>query len=170
MPRRARRPVSFEDFLALHHVDEEVGFIGVVLRGHLAIEALLVEMVGLCQEGNAWGMRFERRTEVLAEAGLISHLMAKDLNKINTFRNDCAHIFSLQPEFPEVSELAKSLEVMAFDYFDGMEGSDGEALSKAHGTPSHAMGALLVEVLHLLAYYLADAGGRDVFAPDDPAT
>lgn len=164
MVRKALRSVRFDDIISTAFTDDR-SLLNPTLRGHLVIEALLVELIGLVKsQDDVWKWTFPQKTRFAIDQGIIEPYLKKALDRFNEFRNDFAHIFGYQPDSARVHELARQLEEDGVDFSDSVGAQPlPEALHNYDGESG-----ILQEVLWCLAYEvayrLAERGGRDLFS------
>jgi hypothetical protein len=164
-PRRLARPVQLEDILSSAFQPNPASLLDPTLRGHLTIEALLIELIQLRRlDDKVYRMSFPDKAEHLAKEGLIHGGLRDALIAFNEWRNDFAHVFAHQARFADVHDLAAELEGYGVD-FSGSVGSQPavEASENYDGDKG-----VLAEILWCLgfevAHALVEAGGRDLFA------
>jgi len=135
------------------------------LRGHLALEALLAELLALrMPEADAWRMNFPQKADAAAGFGFIPPGIGKALKRFNDFRNDFAHIFGHVTDFITVHQLAHELEMLGVDFSDSVGRQSSECATTSYGGDRGVMAEILWCLLYEVAFALMEAGGRDIFA------
>ncbi|PIB90501.1 hypothetical protein [Caulobacter sp. FWC2] len=165
MPKlKAARAVGLDDIMSSAFVDDG-SLLGPALKGHLAIQALLVELIQIRIPGDsAWELNFPAQTKKAVELGLLPTHLKLGLDSFNRFRNAFAHVFGHQVPVEDVHALARELEGYGVDFSDSV---GNRPLKDAVSDYSGDLG-LLQEVLWCLcfevAFALMQAGGRDLFS------
>lgn len=130
-----------------------------VLKGHLVIEALLVEVIQLRKPGDkAWKLTFpEKVAKCVAEGRLPAH-HAPIYLKLNDIRNDYSHILGHDLTHDDVFELVKEMGAVGYDFSD-----ETIYLNKELSAEWYGVGGCLIEALnnmHMeLAWVLHENGG-----------
>lgn len=163
--RKAARPVRLEDIVSMAFVEDDASLLNPTLRGHLALEALLVELLALrMPEADAWRMNFPQKADAAAGFGFIRPGIGGALKRFNDFRNDFAHIFGHATDFTTVHRLAHELEMLGVDFSDSVGRQPAEDAATSYGGDRGVMAEILWCLLYEVAFALLEAGGRDVFA------
>lgn len=163
--RKPERLVKFEDTLSSEFFGDIEPIVGVVLRTHLALESLLVELIKTKQSGDSvWRWNFPRKTDFLRENGLISLNEKKAFDKYNDLRNDFAHVFGKRVGLTEMLTLARELENLGIEFSDSLgryiEDQAIEFYDGIAGVTAEISGCILFHA----AYVLFESGGRDIFS------
>ena len=114
-------------------------YLGVILRGHLHIEAALDVKIRLrlsypsaINLDDEKGLRFTQKVELAAAMGIVHKDVVPALKKLNGYRNDLAHDLSFQPGLKEARGFANLLSVEARSIYKHMQAmldnTDGEAI------------------------------------------
>lgn len=112
-------------------------FLGLILRGHLHIEALLNSKIksrlscpSAIDLDDDKGLRFTQKIDLAVAMGILPKDSAPAFKKLNAYRNDLAHNLSFQPGLKEARDFANLLsgEVrLAYKRMKGMiTDTDGE--------------------------------------------
>ena len=154
--RKAKETPSFEHYLhALSNNDEALVF---VLKGHLVIEALLVELIHLRSPGDiVWRWNFPKKTSKCVDFGFITKDKADALNNLNDLRNDFAHILGQDITFDRIFMLVQKAVHAGFDF------SDDTIQDRNKAEQWYGINGGLIEILNSfyfdLAFTLYDNGG-----------
>lgn len=170
-PRSPSREVQLDDIVwqgVLQGADEALD---VLLKTHLALEAILIELLAPLQINDGylrWG--FPKKTEYLLVNGILKQADVNAFDRINEIRNDAAHIFGHQITISSALALARDLESLGVDFSDSMgHYSEEEAVEYYDG-----LRGILAEigwcVLFHAATILQESGGRDIFAARETET
>lgn len=130
-------------------------YLGVILRGHLHIEAALDAKIRLrlsypsaINLDDEKGLRFTQKVELAAAMGIAHTDAVPALKKLNKYRNDLAHDLSFQPGLKEARAFANLLSGEARSIYKRMRAmldkSDGEAINTIRGCIASLY--LLIEV------------------------
>ena len=154
--RKAKETPSFEHYLQSNN-DEALVF---VLKGHLVIEALLVELIHLQSPGDiVWRWSFPRKTSKCVDCGFITKDQADALNNLNDLRIDLAHILGQDITFDRVFILVQKAAYAGFDF------SDDNIHDRNKAEQWYGINGGLMEILNSfycdLAFILYDNGGPD---------
>ncbi|BAY42124.1 glycyl-tRNA synthetase subunit alpha (plasmid) [Nostoc sp. NIES-2111] len=116
MLRKAKLPPSFWHYVA--QTDQEEILV-LVLKGHLVIEALLVELIQLTENSDQpWRWNFPSKVKKCIELNYLTTDMGDALLNINDLRNDLAHILGHSITFDRVFELAQKVGNAGFAFSD----------------------------------------------------
>lgn len=161
---KAARSVGLDDIISTAFADDG-SLLGPTLKGHLAMQALLVELIQVREPGDsAWNLNFPGQTQKAVDLSLMPTHLKLALDRFNKFRNAFAHVFGHAVPVEDVHALARELE----DY--GVDFSDSVGNRPLHDALSDYDGDLgiLQEILWCLCFEVAqalmEAGGRDVFS------
>lgn len=115
--RKAIASPSWEHYLSLICAEDQR--LVTVLKGHLVIEALLVELLELyVPVGKPWTWSFPKKTSKCVEFGLITIGQSEALNELNGIRNDYAHVLGQRIEFERAFVLVRKAACAGFDFSD----------------------------------------------------
>lgn len=163
MTRKARRSVTLDDIMTSSFLTNEQSLIDPTLRGHLALEALLVELIQLKNPGErAWKFSFPDKTEFLYNQGLIGGDLKSALDTFNNFRNDFAHIFGYAVTFSDIHSLARKLEADGVDFSDSVGHLPEAVALEWYGDEQILLAEILWCLLYEIACALEEAGGRNL--------
>lgn len=162
--RKASRLVELNDILSTEFFGTNDSLITPTLRGHLALEAILAELIQLSGVGDeVWRWNFPQKTKHLLEKGIISAAKKKAFDKFNNFRNDFAHIFDHSVSVKEVLEMARDIEKSGIDFSDSVgRYSEKEALEYYSGIDG-ILAEIIWSILFDAAFILQAHGGRAFF-------
>ncbi|MDC7697242.1 hypothetical protein [Vogesella indigofera] len=157
--RKAIASPSFEHYLKA--IDNDDQCLVTVLKGHLVVEALLVELLELHVPADTpWKWNFPTKTTKCVEFGLITTSQAEALNELNNIRNDFAHVLGQRLGFGRVFGLVQKAAAAGFEFTDDTIHQD-EVKSKIW----YDTDGCIVEVLNSfysdLAMLLLEHGGPD---------
>ncbi len=155
--RKAVASPSFEHYLRAIDTDDER--LVTILKGHLVVEALLVELLELDVPVDApWKWNFPTKTAKCVELGLITASKAEALNELNNIRNDFAHVLGQSLGFERVFDLVQKAASAGFEFSDDAIHQDQVKSKQWYGTDG-----CIIEVLNSfysdLAMLLLERGG-----------
>ncbi|MHB8283645.1 MAG: hypothetical protein ACYDD1_03120 [Caulobacteraceae bacterium] len=165
MPKlKAARPVGLDDIISSAFVDDG-SLLGPTLRGHLALQALLVELIQVrVPSDSAWDLNFPGHTQKAVDLGLLPPHLKPALDRFNRFRNTFAHVFGHAVAVEDVHALARELEGHGVDFSDSL---GNRPLNDAVSNYGGDLG-ILQEILWCLCFEIAhalmEAGGRDLLS------
>lgn len=165
MVRRASRRVELEDILSSRFFGEDDPLVGIVVRTHLALECMLVELIEMTdQTFPAWKRPFPEKTGKLLKEGVIRPADKNAFDAYNDLRNDFAHIFSHKVTLSEILASARKLESFGVDFSDSVgRYSEAEAEEYYDGEIG-VMAEISWCILFHAAYLLGERGGRQIFS------
>lgn len=147
-----RKPVlapSLEHFLFQLSKNDEV--LVTVLKGHLVIEALLVEVVQLrLFNDQPWKWSFPKKVDWCIESGYLSDEEGDAIKGLNDIRNDFAHILGHRLTFDTVFSLAEKLNNAGFIFSDETIYSDQSLSEEWYG-----IDGAIIEILNTIFFHLA---------------
>jgi hypothetical protein len=157
--RKAAASPSFEHYLKVINTDDQR--LVTVLKGHLVVEALLVELLELHVPADApWKWNFPKKTAKCVEFGLITASQAEALNELNSIRNDFAHVLGQRLGFERAFAMVQKAASAGFDFSDDTIHQDEIKSRECYDTDG-----CVVEVLNSfyfdLAMLLLEHGGPD---------
>ena len=170
-PRRPAREVELDDIIWEGVRGGADDALDVLLKTHLALEALLIEMIALSQTKDDYlRWSFPKKTEFLKSTNHIGLSDKQAFDKINDARNDATHIFGHKVSVSDALLLARELEGLGIDFSDSMghypEEQAVEYYDGLRGIMSEVGWCILFQAAHLLQ----EAGGRDIFAGEARTT
>lgn len=164
-PRKPARPVTMDDIMTSAFEPDPTSLLDPTLRGHLTIEALLIELIQLRrQDDKIYRMSFPDKADYLAAEGLIHDGLRDALVDFNEWRNDFAHIFGHQARFADVHALARQLETHCIDFSDSVGWQPAEEAARNYGGDLGVMAEILWCLSFEVAHAMMEAGGRDLFS------
>ena len=132
-----------------------------VLKGHLVIEALLVELIQLRVANDAmWRWNFPTKTSKCVDFGFLTQDQADALNDLNDLRNDFAHILGQDVTFDRVFTLARKAAHAGFDFSDDTIHQDRNKAEEWYGIDGGLLD-ILNSFYFDLALILHDNNGPD---------
>jgi hypothetical protein len=157
--RKAAASPSFEHYLTVIDTDDQR--LVTVLKGHLVIEALLVELLELHVPVDApWKWNFPTKTAKCIEFGLITTRQAEALNELNDIRNDFAHVLGQRLGFERAFGMVRKAASAGFDFSDDTIHQD-EVKSKEWYDTDGCIVEALNSFYFDLAMLLLEKGGPD---------
>ena len=114
--RKAKTNPSFEHYLEDSGVNDQI--LIYILKGHLVVEALLVELLQVKIQGDMpWKWNFPTKISKCVSFGFINQDQADALNDLNDLRNDFAHILGQRIDFDRIFSLVKKAS-KGFEFSD----------------------------------------------------
>ncbi len=172
--RRPARSVTLDDIFSgilLNEDDPEL--ITLVIKVHLALEAMLIELHQTKSSDKLEFLRlnFPHKTRRLVKMDLLAMEDKRAFDRINDFRNDVAHVWGHRVDFERVGLLARALAGDGVDFDNDLGDLSDEDIYEFNVAPFNVFEKIGVGVLLHAAVILADADGRDLFAvaPGDEA-
>lgn len=163
--RKPARPVTMEDIMSSAFEPSPNSLLDPTLRGHLTIEALLIEFIHLRRrDEKIYRFSFPDKADFLAGEGLISSGLRDALVDFNEWRNDFAHVFGHQAKFADVHALARQLERHGVDFSDSVGDQSVEEAASSYSGELGALAEILWCLCFEVAHAIMEAGGRDLFA------
>lgn len=169
-PRKPDREVQLDDIIWQGVLDGADAALDVLVKTHLALEAILIEMIAPSQTADGylrWG--FPKKTEYLQGIGLIVSSDKQAFDRFNDVRNDAAHIFGRQITVASALALAQELEALGVDFSDSMGHYPEEQAVDYFDGLRGIMAEIGWCVLSHAAFLMLNAGGRDIFAGEHSA-
>ena len=163
--RKPSRAVELEDIISSNIIGDDPEVIAVVLKTHLALEAILIEMLRLTDPSDTpYKKNFPAKTRTLVNSRLLSEHDRTAFDRFNDFRNDLAHVFAHQLSLADTLKLARELEADGVDFSDSAGHSTEQQAIDSYGGTIGILTEIGWCLLCHAANCLSDAGGRDVFA------
>jgi hypothetical protein len=162
--RKPSRSVQLDDIISSQIIGDDPEIIALVLKTHLALEALVIELASLSGSGEMiYKLSFPAKSDFLEKKGIIKPNDKAAFDRYNDFRNDIAHIFGHSITLVDALKLARDIESFGVDFSDSAGSySEAEATEYYGGTVG-----ILAEVGWCILFHasqiLLDAGGRNVF-------
>lgn len=162
--RKPSRAVELDDIISSEIIGNDPNVVAIILKTHLALEALLIEMIRMSRsDDKVYKLSFPEKTNWLVANQVIEATDKSAFDRFNDFRNDIAHIFGHTISLGQVLKLARDLEADGIDFSDSAgHYSEAEADEFYGGTEG-----LLAEIgwclLAHVGFLLQQAGGRDIF-------
>ena len=162
---RPARLVELDDIISNRIIGDDPEMIALVMRIHLALEALLIETIRTFDSGSSvYDLNFPQKTRLLADKGVIATGAKNAFDIFNTFRNRFAHVFGHKVTLPEVLDLARDLERHGIDFSDSVGGYPPEIANKYYDGMLGVLAEIGWCILFDAAEYLRAAGGREITA------
>lgn len=147
--RKARVDPSVSRYLEALAKDQPLDL---VLRGHLVIEALLVEIIQLFEASDRpWRWNFPQKVDTCVTRGLVDLRVGALCKRVNDIRNDFAHVLGHTATFDDVFDLACEAARAGCDFSDETVFED-RALSEEW----YGIDGVLTEILNSLYFVLAE--------------
>lgn len=163
--RKPSRVVELEDIISSQIIGDDPEIISIVVKTHLALEAILIEALELLQAGKkAIQSSFPAKTEWLAAQNVIEVDDKKAFDHFNDFRNDLAHIFAHKVTLAEVLALARELEDFGVDFSDSVGLYSEDEANEYYDGIIGVLAEIGWCILFHAAWLLREAGGRDIFS------
>jgi hypothetical protein len=119
--RKPSRDVELDDVISSQIIGDDPHVIAVILKTHLALEALLIEMIRqLSSDDKVYKLNFPAKTKWLVDANAIEEGDKGAFDLFNDFRNDIAHIFGHSITLADTLKLARDLEDCGVDFSDSV--------------------------------------------------
>lgn len=164
MMRRPSRLVELNDIISSNIIHQDHDIVGLVLYTHLALEAILIEIIQLIKNDDAiYKLSFPDKSTWLAHNNLITISDKNVFDEYNNFRNDFAHIFGHLTTTSTVHELARKLESLGIDFSDSMGCYSVELAEQYYDDLLGALSEVSWCILFHAASILENKGGRDIF-------
>ena len=166
--REPSREVSLDDIISNQILGEEGNIVALVMKIHLALEALIIETIK-CKDGSdaVYGLNFPSKAQRLVDEGLATEKNKKAFIEFNDFRNDFAHIFGHQVTLSNVLALARQLEDEGIDFSDSVGRYTETEAVELYGGIEGVLEEIGWSILFHAAFLLLEAGGRDLFSASD---
>jgi len=160
--RKPRRDVELDDIISGQILSNDPEVIAIVMKIHLALEALMIEMISMFRtDDKIYNLSFPGKSELLKTQGVISDDDKAALDRFNDFRNDFAHIFGHEVSLGNALALARDLEAKGVELSDSV-GHYPEPKAEEH---FDGMLGVLSEIgwciLFHATWLLREAGGRE---------
>lgn len=163
--RKPSRNVELDDIIAGQILGDDPDVIALVMKVHLALEALLIEMILTFRtDDKIYKLNFPTKTEILEKQGLISSADRAAFDRVNDFRGDFAHIFAHRVTLADALALARDLEARGVDFSDSVGHYSEAQASEYYGGMMGVLEEVSWCILYHASYALSEAGGRDIFS------
>ena len=159
------RLVQLDDIISNQIIGDDPEIIALVMRIHLALEALIIETIRTFDvRESVYDLSFPGKTTLLANKGLISTGAKAAFDAFNKFRNSFAHIFGHKVTIQELLALARDLERQGIDFSDSIGHYPPETASVYYDGLEGILAEIGWCLLSDAAEYLRSAGGREITA------
>jgi len=161
--RKPSRAVELDDIISSQIIGDDPVIVALVLKTHLALEALLIEMIRLSRtDDKIYELSFPAKTNWLADKGVITSNDKAAFNRFNDFRNDIAHIFGHVISLADALKLAHELEAEGVDFSDSAGHYSEQQAEEYYGGTEGILAEIGWCILFHAGYILSEAGGRDI--------
>lgn len=165
IPRRPSREVDLDDIVWQGVLDGQDDAVDVILKIHLALEALLIEMIEVQEpQSRPWEWSFPRKLGFLVDKEVLTDNDRKAFTLVNDARNDIAHIFGHRFNISSALSLIANLESEGVDFSDSPANYDEEKAAEYYDGLRGILADMGWNVLSHAGWLLAESGGRDVFS------
>lgn len=163
--RKPQRDVELDDIISNQIIGEDSEVIALVMKIHLALEAILIEAIRTFDaDDKIYKLSFPAKAARLVTAGLATDRDRQAFEALNDFRNDFAHIFGHRVTLDEVLALARKLEALGVDFSDSAGHQTEDEAIQGYGGLLGVLEEIGWCILFHAAYLLSQAGGRDLMA------
>lgn len=163
--RKPSRNVELDDIISGQILGDDPVVIALVMKIHLALEALLIEMILTFRtDDKIYKLNFPTKTEILEKQGLISSAGRAAFDRINDFRGDFAHIFAHRVTLADALALARDLEAQGVDFSDSVGHYSEAQADEDYGGLLGVLEEVGWCILFHASCVLSEAGGRDIFS------
>ena len=161
--RKPSRQVQLDDIISGQILGDDPDVIALVMKIHLALEAILIEMISRKRsDDKIYRLVFPTKTELLEELGLIQAADRAAFDRFNDFRNDFAHIFGHRVSLEDALALARDLEDRGVDFSDSVGHYSPEDATRNYGGMLGVLEEVGWCILFHAGYLLVEAGGRSI--------
>ncbi len=162
--RKPSRAVQLDDIISSQIIGDDPEIVALVLKTHLALEALLIEMIRLSRsDDKLYRLSFPDKSKWLVDTNVIMLSDKLAFDRFNDFRNDIAHIFGHTITLADALQLARDLESDGIDFSDSA-GHYSEAQAEEHyGGTVGILAEIGWCILYQASFILMEAGGRNIF-------
>jgi hypothetical protein len=163
--RKPTRSVELDDIISNQILGDDPEVIALVMRIHLALEAILIELIATFRnDEDIYRLSFPAKCQALFERNIIAEHQRQAYNRLNDFRNDFAHIFGHRVSLGEALRLAQDLEKSGIDFSDSVGRYTEAKAIEFYGGMLGVLEEIGWCILYDAAFVLMDRGGRDIFA------
>lgn len=167
--RKPSRAVELDDIISSQIIGDDPELIALVLKIHLALEAILIEFIRLTDPSDkVYKLSFPAKTSALLSNGAISAGDRAAFELVNDFRNDFAHIFGHSVTLAQTLEFARALERHGVDFSDSAGHYNEQQAIEYYGGTLGILAEAGWCILFHAAHLLMEAGGRDIFSAPKP--
>ena len=162
--RRPARDVTLDDIISGQILSDDPEVIALVMKIHLALEALLIETIRFfTTDEKIYKLSFPGKTKLLEKQRLIGARDRAAFDRLNDFRNDFAHIFGHRVTLADALALARDLEALGVDFTDSVGHYPEGTAALYYGGMSGVLEEVGWCILFHAAHSLSEAGGRYIF-------
>ncbi|MGX7742329.1 hypothetical protein [Rhodopseudomonas parapalustris] len=163
--RKPRRDVRLDDIITGQILGADSEVLALVLKIHLALEAILLEMMKMYRSDDGiYRLSFPHKTDELQRRGYILVIDKSALDRFNEFRNDFAHIFGHEVVLSDAMALARDLESSGIDFSDSVGRYTDDEATEYYGGLFGVLEEVGWCILSHAAFVLSERGGRDLFS------
>jgi hypothetical protein len=161
--RKPSRAVELGDIISSHIIGDDPVIVALILKTHLALEALIIEMIRLSRtDDKLYKLSFPDKTKWLVAEGVITPSDKNSFDRFNDFRNDIAHIFGHAISLSDALKLARDLEGDGIDFSDSAGHYSETEAEEYYGGTEGILAEVGWHILFHAGYLLMEAGGRDI--------
>jgi len=162
--RKPSRAVELNDIISSQIIGDDPEIVALVLKTHLALEALLIEMIRMSRiDDKLYRLSFPDKSKWLLENGVIDAGDKAAFDRFNDFRNDIAHIFGHTITLADALKLARELEADGVDFSDSAGQHTEAEAEEFYGGTEGILAEIGWCILFHASFQLMNAGGRDIF-------
>lgn len=156
--RKAAVSPSFS--LYLEHLAQDQP-LDLVLRSHLVIEALLVELIQLRKSGDtSWKWNFRDKTKFCVDEGFLPATREAMYLKLNDIRNDFGHILGHRMTFNDAFTYVEEMFSLGYEFSDDTIHQDRKLSEEWYGIEGILM-EIVGNLYQELSGVLLQNGGPD---------
>lgn len=161
--RKPSRAVELDDIISSQIIGDDPVIVALVLKTHLALEALLIEMIRLSRtDDKLYKLSFPDKTKWLVSKGVITTNDEDAFKLYNEFRNDIAHIFGHVISLADALKLARELKSFGIDFSDSAGHYSEEEAKEYYDGTEGILAEIGCCILFHAGYLLSEAGGRNI--------
>lgn len=161
--RKPSRRVELEDIISNQILGDDPEVIALVMRIHLALEAILLEFISTIRaDDRIYKLSFPAKTHFLEINRLIEESDREAFDRFNDFRNDFAHIFGHRVTLEDALALARDLESCGVEFSDSVGHYSLQDAVRNYGDTIGVLEEVGWCILFHAGYLLFEAGGRSI--------
>lgn len=162
--RKPSRAVELDDIISSEIIGDHPNVVAIILKTHLALEALLIEMIRMSRsDDKLYKLSFADKTNWLVANHVIDTTDKVAFDRFNDFRNDIAHIFGHTTSLGDVLKLACDLEADGIEFSDSAGHYSEVEAEEFYGGTEGILAEIGWCILAHAGFLLHQAGGRDIF-------
>lgn len=161
--RKPSRAVELDDIISSQILGNDPDIIAIVMKVHLALEALMLEMISSFRtDAKIYKLSFPKKTELLQKQGVINLNDQQAFDRFNDFRNDFAHIFGHEVTLGDTLSLARDLESKGVDFSDSVGSYTETQAADYYGGMLGVLSEIGWCILFHATWLLRESGGREI--------